>query len=135
MHHNNKMQKRLELKQKKLDAGLVSERFPNVSGMEIKMTYFQRTMYSDSDKLLMLRTITVVPDSAAYFHMQCMTKECEHTYNLLRTINGLVKNKKKKASGKIYCSGKENGLKANHACMDYEITVKYNNKRKKAKSA
>ena len=38
-------------------------------------------------------------------------------------------------AGKIYCSGKENGLKANHACMDYEITVKYNNKRKKAKSA
>ncbi len=130
--NNNNMQKRQELLQKRAEAGLVSERFPNVSAMEIKMVYFQRTMYSDSDKLLMLRTVKVAPDSHAYFHMQCMTKICESSYNLKRTINGMVKNKKKKASGKISCSGKGEGLKANHACVEYEITVRYNNKRKKA---
>lgn len=131
MNHNN-MQRKQELLQKKIDAGLVSERFPNVSSMEIKMTYFQRTMYSDTDKLLMLRTVKVSPESYAYFHMQCMKKECESTYNLKRTIGVMVKDKKKKVSGKISCSGKGEGVKPKHACVEYEITVKYNNKRKKA---
>ena len=129
--NNNNMQKKQELLQKKVAAGLVSERYPNVTSMEIKMVYYQRTMYSDGDKLLMLRTVKISPTSHAYFHMQCMTKDCESTYNLKRTINALVKDKKKKVSGKISCSGKGENVKANHACVEYEIAIQYNNKRKK----
>lgn len=130
--NQNQMQKRQELNQKKADAGLVSERFPQVASLEIKMTYYQRTIFSDSEKLLMLRTVKVFPESFAYFDMQCMKKECEGGFDLSKVISGLVKNRKKKSSGKIYCSGDNEDFPTDHASVQYEIAVQYSKARKKS---
>jgi len=45
------------LKQKKIAAGLVSDCFPEVSGMVIVMTYFRKGL----NPFLMLRTVNVFP--------------------------------------------------------------------------
>lgn len=125
MYHHNNIQKRLELNQKKADAGLVSERFPKVSGMEIRMTYYQRPTHSDSDILLMVRTVNVFPGSFAYFHMPCTLKECDGGFDLSPAISEMVKGGKKKSRGKLDCKGKGKDVPAVHASVDYEITVRY----------
>ncbi len=131
--NQNALQKKQELLQKKADAGFVYEKLPQIAEMEIKMIYYRRTIYSEEDKLLMLRTVTVMPQSHACFEMPCMTKECEGNFNLGRVIRKLAKNRKKKASGNLICTHKTEGVIPKHASIDYEINIKFNRaKRKKA---
>jgi hypothetical protein len=118
------MQKKQELDQKKAEAGLVSESYPNISGMVIQMTYYQRPV----DTVLMLRTVNVFPHSYAYFHMQCMVKGCsEGGFDLTRAVKSMIRGKKKKASGKIACHGQGEKLPKDHASIAYKISIKYRN--------
>jgi hypothetical protein len=59
-------------KKDKIAAGLVSERFPEVSGMVINMTYYQKV----ANPVLMVRTLNVFPTDYAYFLMECALKDC-----------------------------------------------------------
>jgi hypothetical protein len=121
------MQKKLELKQKKIDAGLVSEKFPKVSNIEIQMTYYQKM----ANPVLMERTVYFAPDSYAYFHMQCMMKECaEGGFNMAPAITKIIKGRKKSVKGKLSCRGKGDKLPSDHASISYEIKIKYKTKRK-----
>ncbi len=124
--NQNALQKRQELIQKKVDAGFVSEKLPQIANMEIKMVYYRRSIYSAEDKLLMLRTVKVTPESHAYFEMQCMTKECEGSFNLTRVIRKLVTDRKKRGTGIIICKHRAEGLLPKHASVDYEIKIKFN---------
>lgn len=106
----------------KIAAGLVSERFPQVSGMVIKITYYQEA----TDPVLMVRTINVYPTSHAYFHMSCAVKECSGGgFDLTRTIAGLVKKRKKSAQGTMSCNGGGDKLVSLHASISYEIQINY----------
>lgn len=125
-------QRREELKRRQAAAGLVMEKFPNVEGIVIKMTYYHRHAFSDENRLLMLRTVNVAPEDNAYFHMGCMNKDCTGSYDLTSVIKGMVKKKQKNASGSIVCTQKGPELPANHASIEYEIDMTYNRKRKRA---
>ena len=59
-------------KQRRLEAGLVSERFPDVSGMVIHMTYYHKGV----NPVLMVRIINFFPSGYAYFNMDCLIKDC-----------------------------------------------------------
>ena len=108
--------------QDKLAAGLVSEKFSQVSGMVIKMTYYQEL----TNPVLMLRTVNVFPSSAAYFRMKCMSKECEDGgFDLTRVISGMVRHRKKSVKGKMSCKGTGETLEKNHASVSYEIKIRY----------
>jgi hypothetical protein len=116
---------KLELDQKKADAGLVSELFPRVSSMVIRMTYRQ----DFANPILMVRTINVLPSSYAYFHMKCMTKDCrEGGFDLTQTITSLVRQHKRIGRGKIACGGEGDKLASNHASISYEISINYHNR-------
>lgn len=120
--NNHIIQKRLKLKQKKIDAGFVSEVYPKVSTMVFQMTYYQKR----SKGVLMERTLNVFPDSYAYFHMQCMVKGCEEGgFDMAPIIAGLIKRKKTKVSGKLTCGGAGADLPDAHASITYEVAVKY----------
>lgn len=113
---------KLELDQKKADAGLVSELFPRVSGMVIRMTYRQDL----ANPILMIRTINVLPSSYAYFHMKCMAKDCkEGGFDLTPAITNLVKHRKRTGRGKMACAGEGDKLTSNHASISYEISINY----------
>ncbi|MEJ2184229.1 MAG: hypothetical protein P8Y66_12020 [Nitrospirota bacterium] len=120
------LQRRQELNQKKAEAGLVSERFPQVSKIVIQMTYYHRTTFSETDSVLMDRTVNVYPDSPAYFHMRCAATECSGEFDLTPVIRAALRDGKKRAAGKLICPGKGDDLPAKHASIDYEITVRYN---------
>ena len=110
-------------KQKKLDAGLVSDRFPNILNIVILTTYYKKL----SDSVLMIRTVNFFPTSYAYFHMGCIVKECiSGGFELTSVITKLIKNHKKSGKGKMLCNSRNDALAAGHTSISYEISIKYN---------
>jgi hypothetical protein len=116
------LQKKLDLKQKKIDAGLVSEKFPKVSNIEIKMKYY----WTPLDTFLMLRTVNFHPDSNAYFHMHCAVKGCNKGgFELAQVIGNLVKGSEQKGKGNLVCHGRGEKVSRKHANIEYKVKVKY----------
>jgi hypothetical protein len=113
------------MKQKKIAAGLVSECFPEVSGMVIVMTYFREGL----NPVLMLRTVNVFPTGYAYFNMDCMINGCtDGGFDLSPVIKEMVEKHNKLKKGTLFCKGKNADLASDHAHIDYEITIKFNKK-------
>ncbi len=114
---------RLELlKKNKMEAGLVSDRFPGVARIVFRMTYYQRGGRS----VLMTRTMNFVPSDYAYFQVDCSQRDCmDGGFNLLPVVSALIKDRKKTARGKLCCDGKLTNSAAtpNHASIDYEVIV------------
>ena len=117
---------RMELnRQNRLAMGLLSERFPQVSGILINMTYYQK----GANPVLMLRTIHVQPSDSAYFNMDCLIKGCvDGGFDLTSIIGKMVKARKKTAKGKLVCRGKIDTNPLDHASVDYEIEIHYSKK-------
>ena len=113
----------MELKrQNELSAGLISERFPEVSGIVIHMTYYQK----GANSVLMVRTVNVFPTSYAYFKMACMIKGCEGGgFDLTSVIAHMVKAHMKVKKGTLPCCGKSDNLASDHARIEYEIVIQY----------
>lgn len=110
-------------KQNNLTAGLVSERFPNVSGIQIQMTYYQ----NGANPVLMERTLNIFPTSYAYFKMDCMIKGCEGGgFDLTPAVADMVKNRKKVKKGALVCYGKTDVPSPDHARIEYKIVMQYN---------
>jgi hypothetical protein len=124
-------QRREELKKKQAAAGLVMEKLPEVAGIVITMTYYHRHAFSDTSSELMLRTVNVSPEDYAYFHMNCVNKDCTCDYDLTRVIRGMVKKRQKHLAGSMTCSGKGPDLPANHASIEYKIDMTFNRKKRK----
>lgn len=119
--------KKIELKkQHRLDAGLVSDCFPQILGMVIHMTYY----HNADNPILMERTVNVFPTSYAYFKMECMTKGCEEGgFDLTSAIVKHIKQHKKSFKGKMVCKGKNSDHPLDHASISYEVSVKYSRKK------
>lgn len=110
------------LKEKRIAAGLVSDRFPEVSGMVIQMTYFRTGL----NPVLMLRTINVFPTAYAYFNMDCMISGCTGGgFDLSPVIKEMVKKHNRLKKGTLDCKGNNADLAADHARIHYEITIKF----------
>jgi hypothetical protein len=118
-HDNEKK----DLKEKhRRAAGLVSERFPQVSGIVIHLTYNHKA----ANPVLMERTIYVSPGSYAYFCMECMTRVCENGgYDLTPVIANMIRSRNKSGKGKMVCTGENGDLPRDHASISYEVTVNY----------
>ncbi len=102
--------------------GLISDRYPGVSNIELRMTYYQRTV----DPVLMKRTVSFTPTNYACFRMDCMRDECSNGgFDLTPVITSLVKNRKTSVKGNIACQGKTENLGHNHASIAYEVNVEY----------
>ena len=114
---------KLELKkQNTFAAGLISERFPQVAGMVIHMTYYQNGI----NPVLMVRTLNVFPTSAAYFKMDCMIKGCDNGgFDLTPVIKTMIKDRKKEKKGSMECKGKVDTVTGDHASVDFDIAIKY----------
>jgi len=123
--------KKMEVKNKlKIDAGVISDRFPTVAGMVIYMTYY----HNAENPILMQRTVNFFPESHAFFNLECMIKGCENGgFDLKRIISKQIKNKKKVIKGDLSCNGTigEVQAKQSHSRIDYEINITYGKKTKK----
>jgi len=128
MSNKQNYREKLELKKNTmLAAGLVSERYPEVSSIVFHMTYYQKT----ADPVLMTRTVNFIPAHYACFHMECMKDECsDGGFDLAPVVAGLVKGRCKSVKGKIVCSGKNESLSVGHASIAYEVNIQYNKQSK-----
>lgn len=126
MAHKQNYTTQAELnRQNRLAAGLLSERYPGVSGIVIQMTYFQK----GANPVLMLRTINILPTDAAFFNMECVIKGCDGGgFDLTKIIAKMVKTRKKVVKGKLSCCGKVDARALDHASVEYEIGIKYGKK-------
>ncbi len=111
-----------EKRLKNVEAGLVSERFPTVSTIVIHMTYYRKAVIP----LLMVRTVNMVPDTYAYFKMDCMVKGCsDGGFDLTPVVLNMVKSGKKASRGSLKCHGNIDALPSSHASIDYEAVIEY----------
>ncbi len=115
---------KMELKkQNRFATGLVSDRFPEVSGIVIHMTYYQK----GANPVLMVRTVNIFPTSYAYFKMDCMIKGCDGGgFDLTSVVADMVKTHKRGRKGALVCCGNIDTLASDHASIEYEIVMQYN---------
>lgn len=116
--YSKKNEAREERLRQELKAGIISDRFPEVSNIVINMKYVKEGTTS------LLRTLNFYPESHAFFRMSCLGEGCEDGgLDLTRVITSMIKKHKTSAKGKLSC--KNNDPAAVHADMAYEISMKY----------
>lgn len=124
MAHKQNYVERMQLnKQHGLASGLLSDRFPEVSGIVIHMTYYHKGV----NPILMVRVVNFFPSGHAYFNMECMIKGCvDGGFDLTSVITDMIKNHEKMRKGKLVCNGKGDALPSDHASIAYKIRIQYN---------
>ncbi len=122
-HHRNNHVVRMELKkQGNIAAGLVSDRFPTVSGIVIHMTYYRK----GAIPVLMVRTINIYPTSYAYFKIDCMIKSCDGGgFDLTSIVANMVKTRERLRKGTLVCHGNIDVISSEHASVEYEAVIQY----------
>jgi hypothetical protein len=119
-HRQNHLERQELLKKNKIASGLISERFPGVSRITFRMTYYQRGARS----VLMTRTLNFTPADYAYFRMDCTKEECINGgFDLTPIVAELIKNGKKSVKGTLCCDGKGETLAPNHVSIGYEVSI------------
>jgi len=123
-NHRQGNTKKTELKkQANIDAGLVSDCFPTVSGITIHITYYRKAAVP----VIMVRTVHIFPSSFAYFNMDCMIRNCDGGgFDLTHVIATMVKTSKTARKGELVCKGTVDMLPADHASIQYEALIQYN---------
>ncbi|MBI4685956.1 MAG: hypothetical protein HY755_12290 [Nitrospirae bacterium] len=121
MISKQKNTERIERKQQKIDAGLLSDRYSGVSSIVIIMNYYQK----GSAQTFMQRTVNFSPKSSAYFLMECMKHDCTNGgFDLESVIAKMVKGRLKSKNGELACQGNN---ASGHTRIDYKVNIQYNN--------
>jgi hypothetical protein len=113
--------KRKESQQKqRLETGLVSECFPKVASIVIKM----KNSHGRINPINIQRTLNFWPHSNAYFHIGCLRKGCvDGGFDLNQIIANMVKKHETSSKGMLFCKG--SNLPSKHAQVFYTINIKY----------
>jgi hypothetical protein len=99
-------------------AGLVSDRYPGVASIVVSMNY-----KGDRPRSL-VRTLSFLPGSPAYFRITCLGEGCERGgLDLTRVIDRMVKGRDRSAKGDLRCGNRDPAVR--HADVDYEVTITY----------
>lgn len=118
MLYNARNQEREDLKRERLDAGLMSERFPQVSNIVVNM------QYKGGKRAAMLRTVTFSPESPAFFRISCLGEGCERGgLEMMWVINRMIRDREKTAKGEVRCENRDPAVV--HADVDYEVRITY----------
>ncbi len=126
-HRQNHLERQELLKKNKMAAGLISERFPGVSQIVLRMSYYQR----GARNVVMIRTVNFSPTDYAYFHIDCTRDECTNGgFDLTPIVDNLVRDRKKSVKGRLLCDGKGGTLAPNHASIGYEVSIESSKLRK-----
>jgi hypothetical protein len=114
-----KNDERAERRQQKIDAGLLSERYPHISSIIITMDYYQK----GAGAVSMKRTVNFFPGSNAYFLMECMRNDCINGgFDLEPVISRMVKGSAKSEGGELLCPGNN---ASGHTRINYKVAIQY----------
>jgi hypothetical protein len=110
----------MEKRQERLEAGLISDRFPEVASVNITMTDRHKGINPTS----ILRTFNFQPGSYAYFHMGCLNKDCvDGGFDLNQIITTMIEDHKELGEGELACNGSNS--RSDHSNIRYRISIQY----------
>jgi hypothetical protein len=99
-------------------AGLMSDRFPDVSSIVVTMNYKGNRATS------LLRTVNFVAGSPACFRISCLGEGCERgALDLTWVIQRMIRGHKRSAKGELGCENRDPAVQ--HADVDYGVTITY----------
>ncbi len=120
MTNNERFAARREKKQQKLDSGLISEHFPEVSSIVINMT----NSYGGINPITVSRTLNFCTNSYAYFNVECLSKDClDGGFDLNQVITMMIRSHQGLREGELVCDG--DNLYPNHSHIYYNVTIQY----------
>jgi len=125
MNHRQKNDARMERARRRIEAGLISKRFPEVSRIVVDMRHTRKGMMT----LPLLRTLNFSSDSHAYFQVECLNtdcKDCIEGFDLELVIASMVRNHALSRAGKLDCKG--DGLTSGNVHIAYKVTIQYDGK-------
>lgn len=123
MTYREKCDAKLERMQQKEDAGLISHRFPGVASIVVDMEHHKKGI----DAILLLRTLYFSSDSHAYFHVECLNrdcKDCSDGFDLESVVDSMIRSHIETRHGALDCEG--HGLTSSRVNIDYKVTIEYN---------
>lgn len=123
MNYREKCDARMERARHRMEAGPISKRFPEVSSIVVDMSHIRRGMMA----LPLLRTLSFSADSHAYFHVECLNKDCKDCiegFDLDLVIASMVRSHALSREGELDCKG--DGLTSGHVHIAYKVTIEYN---------
>ncbi|HAM49392.1 MAG TPA: hypothetical protein DCP92_01340 [Nitrospiraceae bacterium] len=109
--------------QQKHDAGLISKRFPDVSSIVVDMEHHRNGISA----ILLSRTLNFSSDSYAYFHVECLNRDCKDCtggFDLDQVVAAMIRSHTSSREGELDCKG--NGLTSGHVNIRYKVTIQYN---------
>ncbi len=123
MTYREKCDARMERMQQRLDAGLISRRFPEVSNIVVDMKHHRKGLMA----VLLLRTLNFSSDCHAYFRVECLNKDCNDCtegFDLEQVVSAMVRSHAFSREGELKCEG--NSLTSDHVNINYKVTIQYN---------
>jgi hypothetical protein len=123
MTYREKCDARIERMQQKHDAGLISRRFPEVSSIVVDMEHRRNGI----SPILILRTLNFSSGSDAYFHVECLNRDCKDCtdgFDLDQVVAAMIRSHTSSREGLLDCEG--NGLTSSHVNISYKVTIQYN---------
>lgn len=116
--YSAKKERMQEKMQQRIEAGSMTERFPEVANIIVTMMYKQRGINA------LLRTVNFSPESYAFFRIGCLSKDCiDGGFDLTQVITTMIRNRKETTKGNLGCEG--NDLSAGHSDIAYEVVIQY----------
>jgi hypothetical protein len=107
-----------ELKREVLSAGLMSERFPAVSSIVVRMNYKRGRTSA------LLRTVNFFPGSPAFFRISCLGEGCERGgLDLTWVINSMIRRGERSSRGDVRCQN--HTPETLHADVDFDVAITY----------
>ena len=122
MNYREKSDARMDRARHRIEAGLISKRFPEVSRIVVDMRHTTKGMMA----FPLLRTLNFSPDSHAYFHVECLNtdcKDCIEGFDLDLVIASMVRSHALSREGELDCKG--DGLTSSDVHMSYKVTIQY----------
>lgn len=122
MTYREKCDERTERIQRKHDTDLISKRYPEISSIVVDMKHHR----SGISPILILRTLNYSAGSHAYFHVECLNRDCKDCiagFELDQVVSAMVRNHSSSTEGRLDCEG--NSLTSGHVNISYKITMQY----------
>jgi hypothetical protein len=117
--NNRSNQERMERMQERIDSGFLSKHYPEVESIVISMIYNQRGIGKPIHRI-----VNFSPGSYAFFKINCLSRGCDDGgFDLSHIINGMVRNHRESAKGKLTCESDR--LPVNHSDIEYDILMKF----------
>jgi hypothetical protein len=120
MTNKEKNVAKMEKRQQRLDSGLISEHFPEVSNIVINVT----NSYGRIKPITVLRTLNFWPSSYAYFNIECLSEGClDGGYDLNQVITIMIRSHKDSGEGELVCDS--SNLSSGHSRIYYKVSILY----------